>query len=396
MRRFFLFLLLGLSLFIFGCDALAPEDEPAVAVTTPPTAAVRSQEIAPVDIDLSEFEAFVEESLARDNIPGVAVAVVRGSEPLLLKGFGWRDVAQQQPVTPDTLFHIGSTHKSLTALLVATLVDDGVVDWDTPVIEIYPDFELADETATEEVTLRHLLSMSSGIAAEAEDDFDIDNAQAEDVLPFLAEAPLLGKPGEVFSYSNLSLAAAGYLAVLATSPDSDDLYGDYAELLAERVLRPIGMTSAVIRASDAEASPDYGRSYVLDGAGRPEPAEPEDWDGDPLAPSGSLKASAREMALYISTQLQQGEAPNGNRVVSANALAETWQPRLENYGMGWETSRPNGVTLISHEGSFDNYLSVIGLLPAYDLGFVILTNSEEAAGEFIEQAPLFLVELVAE
>jgi hypothetical protein len=89
-------------------------------------------------------------------------------------------------------------------------------------------------------------------------------------------------------------------------------------------------------------------------------------------------------------------APNGNRVVSAANLTETWQPYLENYGMGWETSRLNGITIISHEGSFDNYLSVIGFLPDHELGFVILTNSEEAAGEFIEQAPLLLTELVSD
>jgi CubicO group peptidase (beta-lactamase class C family) len=216
------------------------------------------------------------------------------------------------------------------------------------------------------------------------------------VLPFLAEAELIGEPGEEFSYSNLSAAAAGYLAVLAVNPESSDLYADYADLLAERVLHPIGMNTAVVRASETEANPDYGRSCVLDENGHPQPADPEDWDDDPLAPAGSLKASAREMALFISTQLQQGVAPNGSRVVSAANLTETWRPHLESYGMGWETSHPQGVTLISHEGAFDNYLSVIGLLPEYNLGFVILANSEEAADEFIEEAPAFLVELVAD
>jgi CubicO group peptidase (beta-lactamase class C family) len=132
-RRPFIWISLCLVLFLMGCAAAADED-PAVTQT------VRTNRPAdsPADIDVTEFVTFVEERVTQDHIPGVAVAVVHGSEPLLLQGFGWRDVAQKQPVTPDTLFHIGSTHKSFNALLVATLVDDGLVTWDTPARDIAP------------------------------------------------------------------------------------------------------------------------------------------------------------------------------------------------------------------------------------------------------------------
>ena len=134
----------------------------------------------------NRFVNWVEERQEEDNIPGVAIALVssQGEEIVLTQGFGHRDLENQLPVTPETLFHIGSTHKSMTAFLIATLVDEGIVDWDTSAIEIYPKFELAEANATENVTLRHLLSMRSGIPDQAEDEFDIDNSRISSCIIF--------------------------------------------------------------------------------------------------------------------------------------------------------------------------------------------------------------------
>ena len=156
------------------------------------------------------------------------------------------------------------------------------------------------------------------------------------------------------------------------------------------------MKSTVLRVSELENNPFYGKSYVLNERGSPVKAEPEDFDGDPLAPSGTLKVNVREMALYLSTQLNYGLAPNGTRVVSEKNLTETWKADLEYYGMGWEVKEYQGVELITHEGSFDNYLSVIGFMPELNIGFVILTNSEEAGERLIEESPAFLINLILE
>ncbi len=332
------------------------------------------------------LSSFVTETMENENLPGAAVAIVQGDEIIFAEGFGYRDVDAGLPVTTDTLFHIGSTNKSMTAMLTAILVDEGYFDWDTPVVEIYPDFELSDPASTESVTMRDLLSMQSGIPDSAEDDLEAD--QAEDVFDHAANAELLGAPGDEFSYSNISASLAGYVDVVAAGYDNGGLYDGYVELLTEKVLDPIGMDSAVLRVSDARRNPNYGKSYYGDGS----EAESEDIDGDPLAPSGSVKASILDMAAYISTQLNEGVAPNGTRVASAANLRETWKPLLENYGMGWETSEYNGYTVISHEGSFDNYLSVIGIVPDLEIGFVVLTNCEENAEGLIIDLPQYVID----
>ena len=342
-----------------------------------------------------EYANYIQEAIESDNIPGVAVAIVQGDEIILAEGYGLRDVANSAPVTPETLFHIGSTHKSMTAMMIATLVDDGILEWDQPVASFAPQFALSDSAATQAVTIRHLLSMSSGIPDEAEDEL-FEESTTDDVFETISETSLLGMPGEAFSYSNLSASASGYLGVLATGGEQDDLYIGYANLLQERVLNPIGMETATIYASEAQANTNYAQSYVLSSQDEPILSETYDFDGDALAPSGSLKANVNEMALYIATQLNRGVAPNGNRVVSTENLEETWQPYLEGYGMGWETLTYEDVEMIFHTGAYDDFASVIGFLPEFDIGFVVLLNSEEAGENLIEESPYVLVDILLE
>lgn len=342
---------------------------------------------------VNDFVAYIEAAMDEDNIPGLALALVRQDETLLVRGFGLRNVAAGAPVTGETLFHIGSTHKSMNAMLIASLVDEGVMGWDRPVAEISSAFALSDPDATQSVTIRHLLSMRAGIPEEAEDDLP-DNATPRDVFSVAAQADLLGDPGEVFAYSNVSASLSGYLGVLAAGGNLNDLHTGYGDLLRQRILDPIGMQSATIQFSEAQAHPNHALSYAIGRDGQPILTPSYDEDGDALAPSGSLKASVAEMALYLRTQMAQGVAPNGSRVVSAANLTETWRPYLEEYAMGWERTTYQGITLISHDGAYDDFVSVIGFLPDQDIGFVLLINSEEAGSDLVDDAPYALVEIL--
>ena len=390
--------IVGLSIFMLGCasvDDVAPTDEGEFDENR------QSDEWLGVGADLAhEFDRFVAETAQDSGIPGTAAALIYEGEVVMLNGYGLRDVDKQLPVTPETLFHIASTQKSMTAMLVATLVDEGIVTWDTPLVDIAPDFTLSSGGDT--ITLRHLLSMSSGIPDTAEDNFYDDGYEgsAFSLWPLLAETEPLGRPGAVFSYSNISTSMAGYAAVLVLEPDAADLDRAYGELLFERVIRPIGMETAVFSVDDARQSPHYGKSYRLDRNNLVE-AEPEDIAGDTLTPSGVMKVSVSEMALYIQTQLKRGVAPNGTRIVSAENMAAMWEAQIndddgEGYALGWGVTEYDGVTLIYHEGSYDNYESVIGFVPDLALGFVVLANASDVAEELIGETPWFLIDTAIE
>ena len=378
--------LIFLCLLLAGCGADDFTDDSPLA---------RVENAVESGSQIAAFDKFVAQTVREDGIVGAAVAIVSSDEIWFAEGYGMRDLEADLPASANTLFHIGSTNKSLTALLIATMVDDELLSWDTTAATIYPQFALSDPASTDTVTMRHLLSMRSGIPDWIEDDFDIDNTTGDDVIPFVASTELDGEPGDYFSYSNISSSIGGYLGVIAATDSAENVYDGYASLLTERVLQPIGMTNSVVNVSDALDDRNYGKSYVLEG-GDPVEADPEDYDGDPLAPSGTVKSSATEMGMYIQTHLNEGVAPNGTRVVSAENITETWKPYLENYGMGWEAAMIDGVEVIMHEGSYDNYLSIIGFIPELDIGFVVLANTADAADNLITNTPSTVVELFAE
>ncbi len=344
---------------------------------------------------LSEFEKQILETMQQEHIPGLAMAVVDSQGIVFAEGYGLRNVETGAPVTPETLFHIGSTHKSMTAMLVAALVDDGWFDWDTPITTLVPGFSFSDELASQLVSMRHLLSMRAGIPDYAEDDLDFD-APAADVLMVASQTRLFADPGEAFEYSNLSASLAGYLGVLAAGGAEQSLYDGYAHLLEERILGPIGMNSATLSISEAQSSDNFSYSYSVSRSGKARRTDTYDIDGDPLAPAGSLKANVIEMGYYVSTQLNNGVAPNGNRVVSVKNLAETWVSYLENYAMGWENFIYNSINIITHTGAYDDFASVIGFMPDLDVGFVIFVNSEEAGYDLVEAVPYVLADLLGE
>ena len=117
-----------------------------------------------VDERLQGFDQWVESMMAEWKVPGLGVAIVEDGEIVFAKGCGWRNVEQELPVTPDTLFAIGSNTKSFTATLLAMQVDEGALAWDAPIRTVLPEFRLHDPVATGQMTAVDLLSHRSGPA----------------------------------------------------------------------------------------------------------------------------------------------------------------------------------------------------------------------------------------
>ncbi len=325
----------------------------------------------------------------RDGVPGFAFAVVEPDGITDAAGVGLADVDAALPVTTDTLFHIGSTHKALDALLVATLVDEGVMDWDSSLAESTPGVDLDPD-----ITMRHLLTMTSGLPESAEDSVPYSVAEQaridDSVFEAFTSAERLGPPGEVFAYSNVSAAAAGYFAAAAADPSTENLHQENLDQLAERVLEPLGMTDSVLLASQARATGDPSRSFELDGE-QPIELESEDVDLDVLAPSGALKSSVSDMGKFLAMLLNEGLAPDGTRIISTESIDTMWSPELEGYAVGWEAGTESGVDYVAHEGSWDEFLSIIMVIPEREVALVLMANSEDAAEDLVSAVPALFV-----
>src|SRR5215207_3788068 len=312
------------------------------AVLAPDLTRVAAQEATPVgeatppvgsDTGLSEAalrepEPDIAAAMGTFNMVGAAVALVDGSGIRYQRGFGVRDQASGEPVTPDTHFLVASTTKSMSSLLVATFVDDGAFGWDQPVHEVWANFRAPTAELTNTLRVRDLLGMDSGIGEPPSvSSFHEGDPTAGELLRSLAALPVTDPLGTTYFYNNTVYAVGGYLPALVQGASENELETVYARLMAERVYGPAGMRTARITDDPRPFVTDYATGYALDFT-QGTAAVPYGPVGS-YAPVGGTLASLTDMANYVALQLNEGVSLTGERVVSAANLAERWKPHID-------------------------------------------------------------------
>ncbi len=348
---------------------------------------------------LAELEDYIVDAMERLGVPGAAVAIVQGDEVVYAQGFGVRERGKDDPVTPETLMMIGSTTKTMTTMMMATLVDEGLIEWDTPVINILPTFAVADPELTQTITMRNLVCACTGVPRrDFEIIFNYNDLSAEGIIESLADFESFTDFGEAFQYSNQMVATGGYVAALAAGGEYGDLYDDYVATMQERILTPIGMTHSTFSVEEVQTSGNYAIPHSRNLAFEydPLPLSFEEWFR-PIAPSAFLWSNVLDMGRYVITELNEGVAPDGTEVVSTKNLAITWEPQVAisseaSYGLGWIVDEYKGLRVLGHGGNTTGFTSDLAFLPEADLGISVLTNQ---SGSFLNQAIRFrLLELL--
>ena len=361
--------------------------------------------VEPLDVAMvtDELEPFIEETMSAFGVPGAAVAVVQDGEVVYSNGFGVREAGGREPMTTDTHMLIGSVGKTLTSMAVASLVDAGIVDWDTPVVEVLPEFEVADPRLTQEITIRNLLCACTGVPRrDLELFFNAEDLSAEDIVDSLATFEFFTAFGEAFQYSNQLVATAGYAAAAAAGAEYGDLMQGYVDVLEERVLEPIGMDRTTLSFEAVSERGEYAQPHQQNiESGEYEPVSLEfEKLLLPVAPAGAHWSTAEDMARYLITQLATGVAPDGERVVSRANLMETWQPQVplsatESYGLGWFVGEYKGLQHLYHGGNTLGFTSQFSFIPAADTGIVVLANAQ-GSNSFNTAVSTRLFELIYE
>ncbi len=331
-------------------------------------------------IDSAAVDALVKKSLETWRVPGVAVAVVRDGEVVYLKGHGVRSLDAADPVTPDTLFPIGSCTKAFTTAAMAILVDDGKMGWDDSVRKHLSYFHLSDPLADQDVRLRDLVCHRTGLASN-----DLLWYRApwsmEEMVRRAGKLPLDQPFRTRFQYQSTMFTAAG----LAVASAAGQPWQDFVQ---KRLLDPLDMTESCFTSTAAAKAADRAVGHRLNRLGRPEIV---DYYPMPVPnPAGSIHSTARDLAKWLIFQLGDGRAGD-KRLVSAANLAETHTPqmviRLEgidrdmqpdtvqmSYGMGWVIQDYRGVGLCSHAGAIDGFRVHFTLIPEKRIGIVLLAN----------------------
>lgn len=335
-----------------------------------------SPEDAALDRLLAErLWPWVEQVMDAWALPGVAICAVRG-EAVVARGFGTRDVRTGEPVTGDTLFHLASISKPFVATAALQLVDDGALELDAPIAPLLPELRWADERARG-ITLRHLLSHRSGLGDVHDYGWDDPEFDDDALARFAAEVAgwrLERDPGNAFAYSNAAYELLGHLLATVTG-------SSFEALLAERVLRPLGMATSTFLRHDVppalEAAPHIGQPAAV-----PEGAYPYTRQH---APSSSLHSSAAELGRWLVAHL------DGRAGLSPELHREMWAPQAEAGGvwhaqiaLGWFLGTIRGRTVVSHSGEDPGFATNHGLVPDERVGFAVLGNSNLVPVELSE------------
>ena len=355
-----------------------------VAAALPRGALARVPGVAP---EWEQFDAAVRAAFRRLEMVGASVAVVSADDVLYTSTHGVRDRATWEPVTNDTHFLVASTTKSMSSLLVATYVDEGLLGWDQLVIDAWSGFRAPTDELTKSVKVRDLLGMATGIDEPPAMSMHQGVPTAAQLLQSVVNLPVSHPLNENFFYNNTVYAVGGYLPALAQGVALEDLDAAYFQQMHERVFGPVGMATATIADDPRGVVARYAAGYGPDLRGRSTqlPYGPV----GSYAPVGGGLASLIDMTAYVRLQLRQGTSITGATVVSAANLAEChnghiamqWSPELDPdvtasaYAMGWINQTYNdGTALVWHNGGIDGFTTFIGFLPERNIGLVVLNS----------------------
>ncbi len=355
--------------------------QPSTPAGAPATQVARTSPSSPT-LDVRSFEAMAEEMVSGGRIPGLAVAIVQNGRVLSARGYGVTDSRRGLPVDAHTVFRIASLSKSFAGAVTGILVNDGVLRWDSRLVDYVPDFRLSQPNAAQQVTVADLLSHRVGLTRNA---FDRDleaNADFHSLTLKLAGAPMTCAPGQCYAYQNVAFSLIGDI-VFATTGQF------YSETVTRRIFKPLGMHDASYGLDGIEASARWAKPHVRGGGGwvslNPKPNYYR------VAPAAGVNASISDMAQWLIAQT--GHRPD---VLPAPLLETMHQSLIDTpseirgsswrrtrlstagYALGWRAFSYAGHKVAFHGGAVQGYRGAMALLPDQDFGIAILWNSESA------------------
>jgi CubicO group peptidase (beta-lactamase class C family) len=329
--------------------------------------------------NFSAIEGFVQHEMAAQRVPGLALGIVEGDRMVYARGFGTADDSGKE-VTAQTPFIIGSLSKSFTALAVMQLVEANKIELDAPVQRYLPWFRVADEQASAEITVRHLLNHTSGLSTKTGRSYqgngDTSDSALEQAVRKLKTAALTAAVGSKYQYSTINYSVLG-LIVQTVAGQS------YERYVQTRVFDPLRMRSSYTSENAAEPRGlATGHNYWF---GRPRSADLPYNRG--LIPAGYLISSAEDMSHYLISQLNGGRYA-GKSVLSPDGIRQLHRPAVHtpdtdtSYGMGWFVGPVNDIPAIHHQGETFNFHSNVVLIPQSRRGVVVLMNAENSLDLF--------------
>lgn len=327
---------------------------------------------------LAGFDQFIEQAIKDWNVPGLAITIVHGDKVVFQKGFGYRDLENKLPVTPNTLFAIGSATKAFTAFVLGEMVDEGKMDWDKPLRNYIPDFKLYDPFASQLISPRDLATHRSGLPRHDKlwyNNHKLSRAEIVRRLRYL-------EPNEdlrtKFQYNNLMFLTAGYLAECLTGMT-------WEEAVQKMIFEPLEMKRSNCSVRESQKSDDFALPYK----------EKNDTlkripfrEIDVVGPAGSINSTVDDLSRWLILHLNGGKY-KGKQIINSVTLKDIHTPYMTtgatqkhpeistaDYALGWFADNYRGHSRLHHGGNIDGFTAFVTFFPNDGIGMAVLVNKE--------------------
>jgi CubicO group peptidase (beta-lactamase class C family) len=326
--------------------------------------------------DIGTIDRYIEEQMAANRVPGLALAITRGDDVLYLEGYG--SAGSGRLMTPRTQFYIASLSKSFTALAVMKLVEAGKIELDKPARAYLPNFTTADPGSAGRITVRHLLNQTSGLADAGYPAYTLPQPDSiEERVRSLRDARLVSESGMEFHYTDLNYAVLARIVEVTSGQP-------FTAYLRNHVFTPLAMTNTTNVITSTETSrvaPNLAQGHIVAFS---MPIPHQELDGY-LGGSGGVISTAEDMANYLIMQNNGGRFHGKSLVSSESVMLMHTAPRGidSSYAMGWIAPDPGAEPpVIEHSGVLSAFHADMALLPDDGYGIVLLYNYSYALTNF--------------
>lgn len=336
---------------------------------------------------LAGIDTYIQNAMSQLKAVGLAIAVVKNDSIVYARGFGVKKLGDPAPVTPRTVFAVGSTSKAFTTAALGMLVDEGRFGWDTRATDLLPGFELHDPAVTRELTVRDLVTHRSGLSRGDRLWMGSNFTRAEVLRRVRFHQPTWSLR-TTFGYQNIMYLAAGEIVPAVTGRSWDDF-------LRDRIFEPLGMTSSSTTVRGLERQSDVATPHIeIDGALTPI----EYRRIDNVGPAGSINSNVLDMAQWIRFNLNGGTV-SGRPLLALATHREMFTPQMWirpegelaalypgvnflGYGLGWFLFDHAGRKVVEHSGGIDGMVTELMMVPSEKLGVIVLTNNSSSLAAF--------------
>lgn len=332
---------------------------------------------------LADFESYAVQGMKDWQVPGMAIAIMRGDQIIYVKAFGVKEVGRPDPVDVNTVFQIGSTSKAFTAALVSMMVDDGRFGWQDGVVGLLPEFMMYDPWVTRQFEVVDLMAQRSGLPGYAGDDQSALGFDRDHIIHSLRYLQPVTSFRSEFAYQNgLFLVAAGLV---------EKSTGERWETnLQQRIFSPLGMSSSSATLDAFRRAPDrIMLHHKVDGKVVPIPLDQRAINWNYIyAPAGGINSTVMDMARWLQLQLGDG-VYKGKRLISSKNVQYMHEPKIYmnpeagSYCLAWVKTPYQPYPLIWHNGETSGVKTLVQIIPEAKLGIVVLTNLR---GTFLPEA----------